>query len=215
MLSSTTSPLLSAQQLSCERGGLPLFNGLDFTVQSGELLQVVGPNGSGKTTLLRLLAGLSAMYTGKVLWHGSAAGSETPRFLYIGHRIGIKALLSPLENLRWYMAAVSTPEKDSDQRILQALAYWQLQGYEHHPCYQLSAGQQQRVALSRLLLHPAPVWLLDEPFTAIDQTGIAQLETLLLSHAEHGGAAVLTTHHQFRTQQHLRFLVLQSAPGMD
>lgn len=195
--------LLAVQELSCERGGLGLFGHLDFSVNSGEIVQIVGPNGSGKTTLLRVLAGLSTAYAGNI------ERDTRLSFIYLGHRPGIKAMLSPLENLRWYVASASTPKSDND--ILQALARWHLQGYEHQPCYQLSAGQQQRVALSRLLLSDAALWLLDEPFTAIDQSGVAQLEALFLAHAERGGAVVLTSHHLFRQSDRLRFISLQQA----
>ena len=190
--------LLSTNDLSCERGGITLFEQLSFSVSAGELLQVQGPNGSGKTTLLRVLAGLSSSYSGQLMPPAS--------FLYIGHKPGIKLALTPMENLRWYVAAHKT-----DTDILAALAQWQLSGYEHRPCYQLSAGQQQRVALSRLYLSESKLWLLDEPFTAVDQAGVAQLERLLLDHAGRGGAAVLTTHHLFRQSDCLRFLALQQA----
>jgi len=202
-------PLLSANNLSCERGGLTLFEGLDFSVAAGELLQIQGANGSGKTTLVRIAAGLSSSYSGQ-LCRDALAGAE--HFLYIGHKPGVKLMLTPMENLRWYLAADAAASKQqagkTDADILQALALWQLKGYEQRPCYQLSAGQQQRVALARLYLTEAALWLLDEPFTAIDQTGVAQLEALLLAHAERGGAVVLTTHHVFRHSQYLRFLSL-------
>jgi heme exporter protein A len=189
-------PLLTVKELACERGGITLFDHLDLSVSAGELVQILGPNGSGKTTLLRVLAGLSTAYTGKL------SQVQVDNFLYIGHKPGIKSMLTPLENLRWY---TDRP----DDVILTALARWQLMGYEHQPCYQLSAGQQQRVALARLYLTRAALWLLDEPFTAIDQAGVVQLEMLLFAHAEAGGAVVLTSHHIFRQSDRLRFLSLQ------
>lgn len=202
-------PLLTAQQLSCDRGGVTLFDSLDFSVSRGEVLQILGPNGSGKTTLLRVLAGLSSSYRGKIMWVDINTGAlvEPDHFLYIGHKPGIKSMLTPLENLRWYC---DKPDED----ILQALAHWQLNGYEHQACYLLSAGQQQRVALARLYLTNATLWLLDEPFTAIDQTGIAHLELLLLAHAAKGGAVVLTSHHIFRQSEYLRFLPLQQEASL-
>jgi len=209
--------LLTAQELSCERGGLVLFDHLDFSVNPGDVLQIVGPNGSGKTTLLRILAGLSTSYEGQLHWH---AGKAQKEFLYLGHKPGIKIMLSPLENLRWYVSSSLSVQSmpvpnmtapKTDEGIMQALAHWQLQGYEHQPCYQLSAGQQQRVALARLLLSDARLWLLDEPFTAIDQTGVAQLESLLVTHADRGGSVVLTSHHTFRRNERLRFIFIQQA----
>lgn len=192
--------LLTAHKLSCERSGVLLFEDFDLSVSAGELLQIVGPNGSGKSSLLRILAGLSSYYEGRV--------TTVSPFLYQGHKLGLKAMLSPLENLRWYISSQAHTHK-TDEDILAALERWQLRGYEHQACYQLSAGQQQRVILARLLLSDAKLWLLDEPFTAIDQAGIAQLELLLLAHVEKGGAAVLTTHHLFRQNDRMRYISLQ------
>ena len=198
--------ILEANQLACERGGLTLFRGLSFAVAAGEILHITGPNGSGKTSLLRILASLSHPAQGEIIWHGNKRDTVRETFLgqslYLGHKNAIKGTLTALENLRWYFPAASESELRS------ALAHWQLGGYEDQPCYQLSQGQQQRVALCRLLLSKAQLWLLDEPFNAIDRAGVEQLEQLLLQQAAKGAAVILTTHHHFKVQDSVRTLSL-------
>lgn len=192
-----SSPMLQAVDLQCERDDRILFRGLDFSIVPGTVTRVEGPNGAGKTTLLRILAGLNDHFSGELLWLGERWQSQREAFLrnllYLGHRPGIKPLLTPLENLR-ALTAVRRPV--SDQAMKQALDGTGLQGYYDVPCRNLSAGQQRRVALARLLIADEPLWLLDEPFTALDRHGVAGLEQLLLDHAASGGAAVVTTHHE-------------------
>lgn len=197
-------PLLAVHQLSCERDERILFSHLDFEIHSGEILQLEGPNGVGKTSLMRLLAGLLPHSVGEVYWQGKPIQDEREEFLqsmlFIGHLSGIKADLTPLENLSWFAAL----EGLNDELLLeQALQQVGLQGYEDHPCQQLSAGQKRRVALARLLFTQRPLWLLDEPFTALDKDGVAAMESLLLSHVNQGGAVILTSHH-----------ALESLPGL-
>jgi heme exporter protein A len=188
--------LLIANNLSCERDDRLLFQALCLSVSAGQILQIEGPNGSGKTTLLRLLAGLMQPQDGEICWKGSPIADLGADYLqdilYLGHRTGIKTSLSPLENLRIW-CALRRPKDDA--ALLRALATVRLHGFETVPCAQLSAGQQRRAALARLLVADATLWILDEAFTAIDRQGVEELEALILRKAAAGGAVILTTHH--------------------
>ncbi|WP_025132305.1 cytochrome c biogenesis heme-transporting ATPase CcmA [Pseudomonas sp. PH1b] len=191
-----TSPLLEALALACERDWRMLFEHLELRLNGGDMVQISGPNGSGKTSLLRLLAGLMQPTSGQVLLNGQPLhdqrGELARNLLWIGHAAGIKDLLTAEENLSW-LCALHQPA--SREAIWQALAAVGLQGFEDVPCHTLSAGQQRRVALARLYLDSPPLWILDEPFTALDKQGVAQLEEHLAQHCEQGGSVILTTHH--------------------
>ncbi|WP_409283798.1 cytochrome c biogenesis heme-transporting ATPase CcmA [Pseudomonas protegens] len=191
-----TSPLLEAVALACERDWRMLFEHLELRLTGGDMVQISGPNGSGKTSLLRLLAGLMQPTSGQVLLNGQplrAQRAELARnLLWIGHAAGIKDVLTPEENLNWLCALHQPATRDA---IWQALAAVGLRGFEDVACHTLSAGQQRRVALARLYLNGPPLWILDEPFTALDKQGVAQLEEHLANHCERGGMVVLTTHH--------------------
>ena len=191
-------PLLVARSLSLLRGGRELFNDLSFAVQPGQLWQVDGPNGAGKTSLIRILCGLLRYgYEGTVERH-------VP-LLYLGHHAAVKALLTPRENLALHTSGV---ERYSDQQIEAALSSVGLYGYEDVPSHTLSAGQHRRVNLARLFLSRSPLWLLDEPFTAIDKEGVAKLEDLLQSHVERGGSVVMTSHQVLTVSCDVQFLSL-------
>ncbi|EPE9603873.1 MULTISPECIES: cytochrome c biogenesis heme-transporting ATPase CcmA [Escherichia] len=184
--------MLEARELLCERDERTLFSGLSFTLNAGEWVQITGSNGAGKTTLLRLLTGLSRPDAGEVLWQGQplhqVRDSYHQNLLWIGHQPGIKTRLTALENLHFY-------HRDGDTvQCLEALAQAGLAGFEDIPVNQLSAGQQRRVALARLWLTRATLWILDEPFTAIDVNGVDRLTQRMAQHTEQGGIVILTTH---------------------
>jgi len=190
-------PFLQATALACERDGRMLFEHLDLHVHAGDMLHVSGPNGSGKTSLLRLLCGLMQATAGEVLLGGQALGRQRAglagELLWIGHAAGLNDVLTPVENLAWLCAL---HQSASTAQIWQALDTVGLAGFEDVPCHTLSAGQLRRVALARLYLPGPSLWLLDEPFTALDSQGVTQLEQRLTQHCEQGGAVVLTSHHQ-------------------
>ncbi|MEE3635676.1 cytochrome c biogenesis heme-transporting ATPase CcmA [Pseudomonas defluvii] len=190
------TPQLEAVDLACERDWRMLFEHLDLQLAAGDMLQISGPNGSGKTSLLRLLAGLMRPTSGQILVQGKPLAEQRGELarllLWIGHAAGIKDLLTPEENLAW-LCALHRPA--GREAIWQALAAVGLRGFEDVPCHTLSAGQQRRVALARLYLDSPPLWILDEPFTALDKQGVAQLEAHLAHHCETGGMVILTTHH--------------------
>lgn len=184
--------MLEARELLCERDDRILFSGLSFGVKPGEWVQITGGNGAGKTTLLRLLAGLSRPDEGEVYWQAQplhrVRDSYHQNLLWIGHQPGIKTRLTALENLRFLH------RKSDIAQCLDALAQAGLAGYEDIPVNQLSAGQQRRVALARLWLSQAVLWILDEPFTAIDANGVERLTQRMAQHTEQGGIVLLTTH---------------------
>ena len=148
---------IEARGVSCERDQRLLLDGVNCAVGPGEVLQIAGANGSGKTTLLRILVGISTAYEGQVLWCGqpiaAAAGQYYSQLLYLGHNPGVTLTLSALENLRWYF---QLNQIVADQRMREALAALGLDGYEDVPAYRMSAGQQRRIALARLLISDAP-----------------------------------------------------------
>jgi heme exporter protein A len=186
--------LLSGRALMCERDDRVLFSKLNFDWHEGQIVRISGPNGAGKSTLIRILLGLGASYDGQLYFDGKPMHSARYDFrselLYLGHQVGIKTSLTPEENLKWLCPGASSAD------IHTALRKVGLYGFEDVLAQGLSAGQQRRVALARLYLEPKAIWILDEPFTAIDKEGVVQLEQHIIQHAQSGGLVVLTTHHQ-------------------
>ncbi len=191
-----TAPALQAMQLACERGRRTLFRQLDLDLDHGQLVRVEGANGAGKTSLLRLLAGLARPSSGEVLWHGLPIAGQRESYaqalLYQGHPIGLKDELTPLENLRCEQALDG--HRDDPQATEAALLRWGLAAQLRLPLRVLSAGQRRRVALARLTLSVAALWVLDEPFNALDVQAVAQLGRLIEQHLARGGLAVVTSH---------------------
>ena len=211
-------PLLELRDVSCERDDAPLFEPISFALAPGDIVQLEGANGIGKTSLLRCIGGLSTRWRGQMAWRGEPLLRQRAEFaaatLYLGHIIGLKAALNARENLQWWasMRGIDTLKGTGAHAALDsALDRVGLCGYEDSPCYQLSAGQQRRVALARLFLSSAPLWILDEPFTAIDRRGVAELESWLAAHADAGGAILLTTHQTLSLTRNVRSVVLQNA----
>jgi heme exporter protein A len=191
-------PYLAADGLSLNRGGRQLFSSLCFNIEAGELIQVEGSNGAGKTSLIRILAGLSRYgFDGRV--------ERNAAILYLGHNSAVKGMLTPRENLSW---SVSGRGQYSIEEIDSALSKVGLYGYEDVPSNTLSAGQHRRVNLARLHLSDCPLWLLDEPFAAIDKAGVESLQELFVSHVENGGAILLTSHQALSTDKRVRSINL-------
>lgn len=190
----SSTPLLECRDITFERDDVPLFSDVSFKLQSTQALQVTGANGAGKTTLLRIVAGSLTATEGEVLWRGEPVSRQATDFhsdmLYLGHQTGVKASLTPRENLKWFFRLYPSSPGDVDWALHQV----RLEGYEDVSCHALSAGQQRRVALARLYLSTATLWILDEPFTSIDVHGVELLELLMQHHLEKGGLIVLTSH---------------------
>ena len=191
-------PFLTVQDLALERGGRLLFSGLSFEIEAGQLVQLEGTNGAGKTSLMRILAGLSRYgFDGSVQRHRS--------LLFLGHNPAVKGLLTPRENLAWHLAGASSADSAAIDAALERVG---LYGYEDVLSHTLSAGQHRRVNLARLYLSDRPLWLLDEPFTAIDRDGVEALETLLEEHVASGGTVIVTSHQVLSRASALRRLSL-------
>lgn len=193
-MTATAQPLLLAQGLSYHRNQDRIFGPLDLQVPAGEALLVLGGNGAGKTTLLRVLAGLLEATAGEAILLGRPVDTDhrAREVAYLGHRHGHKAELTALQNLR-HAAALHAADGGT-ARLEAALAAVGLAGYEDTTAARMSAGQNKRLALARLSLHPGRLWLMDEPYANLDLEGIALVDRMIAAHTGRGGAALITTH---------------------
>ncbi len=205
---------LEIVELACVRGDHLVFDGLTFTVPPGGIVQLVGANGSGKTSLLRILSGLASPYSGKVRWRGVDIHQHLhtwhQNISVTGHLAGVSFALTARENLEIALALVGNAPRGGIDDALSAVG---LAERIDMPAGRLSAGQRQRLALARLALSSAPVWLLDEPLTALDHDGKRLVEQLLDTHTRRGGLAVLATHQSLDPRHlNLRSVELRSVP---
>jgi heme exporter protein A len=180
---------LSARELAARRGGRAVFSGLSFTVSGGEVLAVTGPNGAGKSTLLRLVAGLLQPEAGTIVAEPEPADGIAGAVHYLGHLDGLKPALTVAENLAFFRTIAEGEETVA--AALDAVGLGDLAGF---PAGVLSAGQKRRVAIARLLVARRPIWLLDEPTTALDAAAEADLGRLIATHAAEGGIVIAATH---------------------
>lgn len=193
--------MLAVSRLGCVRGDRLLFQDLSFELKSGELLYVHGGNGSGKSSLLRIISGLRLPDQGGITWNGGDIGAHAlvyrQQLLYVGHLNALKDDLSVEENLR---VAGGLAQQPADQagvtRALQAVG---LQQFARHPVRQLSQGQRRRVSLARLWTSAARLWLLDEPYAALDERSQVTLSGRVRQHLEQGGIAIMVTHQRVDT----------------
>lgn len=191
--------MLEAVELECVRGERTLFSQLDFRVEPGTLLRVAGPNGTGKTSLLKLVCGLLSPAAGEIRWQGESIRRLHEEYrrhlLYLGHLPAVKDDLTVLENLHVACAVAGRPVTDAAARA--ALAELGLDGFEDTHARFLSQGQRRRIGLARLFVSGAArLWVLDEPFTALDVHGVARLTALVGSHVSAGNMVMLTTHQE-------------------
>jgi heme exporter protein A len=201
--------LLSGNDLCLFRGDRCLFKNLEFALNQGELLVIEGPNGSGKTSLLRAVAGLLEFESGVVNWDGVTIRDNHQSFradlVWLSHRVGFKGDLNILENLKFESGL-----RASDQRRLgEVLERLSLSRLVELPFRSLSAGQQRRVALARMLLASARLWIMDEPFTNLDKAGQALVTELIGEHIRAGGSCMVASHQPLEIDGHTRRVTLQ------
>ncbi len=207
-------PIIKVENIAFERNDQQLFTPVDLALCAGDALHLQGPNGSGKTTLFQLLAGLLQPSQGCIHYCGQSI--EKSRYdyranlLYIGHQSAVKSMLTAEENLRWL-----SPSKTTPNQISQALQRVGLKSRDHAQCHQLSAGQQRRVALARLITTDAKLWFLDEPFAALDKQGVELIETLMQSHLQQGGAVLFSSHQDLANISARKYSMTSAGPFND
>ncbi len=183
---------LTVDRLTCLRGGRALFSEVSFQLQAGQALHLEGDNGVGKTSLLRIVCGLSPADAGQVTWQSTHVPNFRSALFYLGHALSLKEELSALENLQ--SDAAMAGRALSTAQALQALVHMGLRGREHLPLRVMSQGQKRRTALARLLASRAVLWVLDEPFVALDAPAVDALRVLLADHVSQGGMVLFTSH---------------------
>lgn len=188
--------MLAAQELACRRGDRVLFAGFELELPPGRVVWVRGANGRGKTSLLRLLAGLGRPEHGSIRWGGTPIRQSDDfrrQLVYIGHSNALKEDLTALESLRFLALLHGRPAGEA--ALAEALRRCGMHGHRNALVRTLSQGQRRRVALARLCLESGPsLWILDEPFDALDTQGVEALNGLIAAHARRGGSVVLTSH---------------------
>jgi heme exporter protein A len=188
---------LLIENISFERNFQNLFSAISMDVQPGECLQVNGANGSGKSTLLRMIAGYIEPLEGRILWKNQCIMKHRDDYQqqvhYVGHKNGIKSYLTVFENLKLFSALSN--QTVTHQKIYTVLEKMHLRNLIDKQAHYLSAGQLRRLALTRLLLHSVPLWIVDEPTTALDKQGQQLFVDLLQQHLNQKGIAIVTTHH--------------------
>tara|TARA_B110000858_G_C17702991_1_gene426837 strand:- start:288 stop:953 length:666 start_codon:yes stop_codon:yes gene_type:complete len=203
------SSILILKDLAFQRNEELLFSSINMTIESGEILQIQGPNGSGKTTLLRMISMTLSPTSGEILWQGKNVNNVREQYLgsllYLGHQSGLKKSLSADENLLWWRKL----NKDNLLPSSDALECVGLTRVKDVPCYHLSAGQLRRASLARLYITRAKLWILDEPFSAIDKQFANELKTLLEIHLDNGGIVILTTHQDLEIKD-MKYISLAS-----
>ena len=194
----------TGSDLLCIRSERVVFTGLDFEVAAGGALILVGPNGSGKSSLLRLMARLLKPAAGLMAWNGVDVADDpdahNARLHYVGHMDAVKPVLSVAENVRFWAGLRPEGEESPAAATARALETFGISHLADIPGRFLSAGQRRRVNLARIIASPAPLWLLDEPTTALDKQAIASLEAAIIDHQRSGGMVILATHAEIDTQ---------------
>jgi len=192
--------MLTISNISCVRGHKPLFAPVSFSLQDGQALHLEGDNGVGKTSLLRIICGLSPADSGEVLWNGVALNRQHPEVVeafraslcYVGHNLSLKDELTPIENLLF--DAQVTGRSLSREKGMDALRKMGLNNRTHLPLRVLSQGQKRRTALARLSVTDAKLWVLDEPFVALDPQSLDYLRAILANHVQQGGLLLFSSH---------------------